>query len=225
MMYTCVIRSLLFVLFIMIIAVNLSCSYSSKATKKLLSEAENAAPYDLVIIPGVPLENGSWSTTMKARITWSLYLFKRGITRNVMYSGAAVSTPFKEGDVMGMYARALGIPAEHVFTETLAEHSTENIYYSYKKAGKLGFSRIALASDPFQTKMLRRFTRKKLSPDIGMLPIVLDTLKKLQPTITDPVLSFDTIRIDPFQPLSKRQGFLDRLRGTRGKHINQNAYE
>jgi uncharacterized SAM-binding protein YcdF (DUF218 family) len=33
-----------------------------------------------------------------------------------------------------MEEASIGIPRENIFTETKAEHSTENIYYSYKKA-------------------------------------------------------------------------------------------
>ncbi len=67
---------------------------------------------------------------------------------------------------MAMYAIAIGIPAEHVLFETMAEHSTENINYSYKKSKLLGYKTIALASDQFQTRSLRRFAHKRLSKDL-----------------------------------------------------------
>ena len=199
-----------------------ACSYSAKTTRRLLTEAQNTS-YDLIVVPGVPLENGKWSRTMKGRIYWAKYLYDRGIARNVMFSGSAVYTPYYEGMVMALYAIAIGIPQENVFYETQAEHSTENIYYSYLKARQLGFDKIALASDPFQTKLLRRFARKKLSPDIAMLPMVKDTIKLLEPTMLDPVIDIQKAYLDDFISLRKRENFIKRLRGTLGYNIKDSV--
>ena len=125
-----------------------SCTFSKKACLRMLEESRKA-PYDIIIVPGVPFEEGNWSWVMKGRVYWSKYLYDNGITKNIMYSGSAVYSPYVEGRIMALYAVALGIPEENVFSETLAEHSTENVYYSYKKARKLGFERIALATDQF----------------------------------------------------------------------------
>jgi uncharacterized SAM-binding protein YcdF (DUF218 family) len=144
----------------LIVLTSESCSFTQKTTKKLFRAAETET-YDVIVVPGVPLENGRWSRTMKARVYWSKYLYDRGIAKNIMYSGSSVYSPYYEAEVMALYAQALGIPKEDILTETKAEHSTENIYYSYKKAKLLGFDRIALASDPFQTKLLRRYTQKE----------------------------------------------------------------
>jgi len=198
---------------------------SSKSTKKLLKEAEENGPYDLIIVPGIPLEKDQWSRTMKARVYWSKYLFDRGIAKNIMYSGGAVYTPYVEAEVMALYGEAIGIPRENIFTETKAEHSTENIYYSYKKAQKLNFNHIALATDPFQTKMLRRFVRKKVSKDIDCIPMVFDTLKTMEQTMIDPTINFDSLKVKDFQSLPEKQGFWKRLRGTRGLNIDKTAYE
>jgi vancomycin permeability regulator SanA len=180
--------------------------------------------YDMVIVPGCPLENGQWSPTMKARIYWSKYLYDKGIAKNIMYSGNAVYTPYYEGKVMALYAEAIGIPKEHIYTETLAEHSTENIYYSYKKSKKLGFKHIALASDPFQTRMLRSFIYRKVDRNIGLIPFVLDTLEAMKPTMIDPVINFDTVFVKNFIPLPERENFWKRIKGTEGRDIDTNAY-
>ena len=202
-----------------------SCMLSSKSTKKLLKEAEENGPYDLIIVPGIPFEKGQWSRTMKARVYWSKYLFDKGIAKNIMYSGGAVYTPYIEAEVMALYGEAIGIPRKNIFTETKAEHSTENMYYSYQKAKKLNFNRIALATDPFQTKMLRGFVRKKVSEDIDCIPMVFDTLKTMEPTMIDPVINFDSLKINDFKSLPEKQGFFKRLRGTRGLNIDKKAYE
>jgi uncharacterized SAM-binding protein YcdF (DUF218 family) len=196
-----------------------SCMYSSKAAKKQLAIA-HAKGYDIVVVPGVPLVDGAWSETMKGRIYWSKFLFDNGIAKNIMYSGSAVYSPYYEGIIMALYAKAIGIPAENIFSETEAEHSTENMYYGYMKAKKHGFTTIALASDPFQTKTLKRFARKRLSKDVGMIPMVMDSLKLLEPQMINPVIDFQKAFKVDFIPLKKREGFFKRMKGTMGLNID-----
>lgn len=202
-----------------------SCMLSPKTTRKLLKEAVSKAPYDIIVVPGIPLENGKWDRTMKARVYWSKYLIDEGIAQNVMYSGGAVYSPYIEAEVMAAYAVAIGIPREKIFTETKAEHSTENIYYSYRKARKLNFSHIALATDPFQTKLLRKFVRKKVGKDVDCIPMVFDTLRSMETTMIDPVINFDSLKVSDFKSLPEREGFWKRFKGTRGGNIDKHAYE
>jgi hypothetical protein len=197
-----------------------SCSYSSKTCKELLKESNNEQ-YDIIVVPGVPLENGHWSRIMKARVYWSKYLYDKGIAKNIMYSGSAVYTPYYEAEIMSLYAQALGIPKEHIYTETKAEHSTENIYYSYLKAKELNFNHIALASDPFQTKQLRGFTKRKVSKDIRLIPIVFDTLKIMK--MIDPVIPIETAHAENFVALPERESFWKRMKGTLGLNIDKNS--
>jgi len=199
------------------------CSFSQSKSKKLLRAAEDET-FDLIIVPGIPLENGEWGRIMKARVYWAKFLYEKGIARNVMFFGSAVHSPYYESKVMALYAEAIGIPKENIFTETKAEHSVENIYYSYKKARKLGFRKIALATDPFQSKMTRRFTRKRVSKDIHLLPFVFDTLKVLEPQMANPEINFETARAENFIALKERKNFWQRLRGTRGRSMEKEPY-
>jgi uncharacterized SAM-binding protein YcdF (DUF218 family) len=126
---------------------------------------------------------------------------------------------------MALYAEAIGIPKENIFTETKAEHSTENIYYSYRKSKKLGFERIALASDPFQSKLLKRFIRKKVGRDVDVIPFVIDTLKMMEPGMTDPVIDYKQAYATDFIPLTERESRWKRLKGTYGLNLDINAYD
>jgi uncharacterized SAM-binding protein YcdF (DUF218 family) len=210
------------ILFIIFLVLN-SCAFSPKVCKSLLEKAMTEK-YDIIVIPGVPFVNGQWSYTMKERVYWSKYLYDKGIAKNVMYSGSAVYSPYREGEIMALYAEKIGIRKENIYTETLAEHSTENIYYSYKKARKLGFDRMALASDPFQTKMLRRFTRKIVDPKVGLIPVVADTLKVLESAMTDPDIDYKKAFVTDFIALPDRENFWKRFKGTRGLDIDTSAY-
>jgi uncharacterized SAM-binding protein YcdF (DUF218 family) len=209
--------------FPLILACLNSCAYSSKACRQLLKESLGKK-YDMIVVPGVPLEDGKWSATMKDRVFWSKFLYEKGIAKNVMYSGSAVYSPYREAEIMAMYGEKLGIPKENIYTEIKAEHSTENIYYSYKKSKKLGFSTIALASDPFQTKMLRRFTRKIVSKDVALIPIVYDTIRQMESVTPDPTIDYERAFVKDFKAITQKDGFFKRLRGTRGLDIDTAAY-
>lgn len=200
----------------------LSCSFSAKTTTRYLNEAFIES-YDMVVVPGVPFSKDGWVRTMKARVYWSKYLYDKGIAKNIIYSGSSVATPYYEGEIMALYAIAIGIPKEHVFTEIKSEHSTENVYYSYHKAKKLGFHRIALATDAMQAKLILRFA-KRVNKDLGIIPIVMDTLKAMEPMMIDPVINYGEAYNKNFIPLNARQSYWKRLMGTKGKNIDRKAY-
>jgi len=201
-----------------------SCSFSSKTTHRLFSKAEKKQ-FDVIIVPGVQFENNVWDRVMKGRVYWSRFLYDKGIAKNIIYSGSAVYSPYYEAKIMALYAEALGISKEHIFTETRAEHSTENVYYSYKLAKKLGFTSIALVTDPFQSKQLRRYIRKKVSPDIALIPFVVDTLKVIEPGMIDPPIDFQQAFKQDFISITIREGAHKRWRGTRGKNLDKKAYD
>ena len=115
-------------------------------------------------------------------------------------------------------------PKKNIYTETKAEHSTENIYYSYQKAKKLGFEKMALATDPFQTKMLSQFTFTKVSPNVAMLPMVIDTLKAMEPQMIDPPIDYQRAYNKDFVSITKRETFWERLKGTIGNKLDTTAY-
>lgn len=200
-----------------------SCSYSKKAAGKLLEEAKTKS-YDIIVVPGVPFNTSGWDRIMRGRVYWSKYLYDLGIAKNIMYSGSSVYTPYYEGEIMALYAAAIGIPQEHIFTETKAEHSTENIYYSYKKAMQLGFKTIALASDQFQTKSLRRFIYKRLDPHVGLIPWVMPIIRELDPKMITPEIDYQKAFNPAFVSIKKREGFFKRLRGTWGKNLDISLY-
>ena len=200
-----------------------SCYYSPRSTQRLLERASDKS-YDVIVVPGIPLNDGKWDSVMKARVYWSKYLFDKGIAKNIMYSGSSVYTPYYEAEVMALYAVALGIPREHIFTETKAEHSTENIYYGYHKSKKLGFNTIALATDPYQAKQLNSYAKLRISRSIGIIPIVFDTLKAMQPTMIDPVIDFSRAYNKDFKSITERESGWKRFKGTMSWNVDHKAY-
>lgn len=193
---------------------NLGISRESKFSRYADScFAKTCEPYDVIIVPGIPYKPTSVSSIMKTRLLWAKYLYDNGLARNIIFSGSAVHTPYVEGRVMKIIADSLGIPSDHTFFEVEAEHSTENIYYSWMMARKMGFTRIAVATDPFQAFMLRRFVKKHF-PDVVSVPVVYKKVKSKQKTL--PTIDATDAYEACFVSLVDRENFAKRLKGTRG---------
>ena len=195
-----------------------SCMLFQPSATKLSRRALNEhAYYDAAIVPGVPFFGPHWDMTMQMRVTWAVHLYKRGFVKKLIMSGGSVYSPYVEGQIMKLYAVSLGVPAEDIIIESKAQHSTENVWYSYKLGKSLGFQTIALSTDPFQTRMVYRFGKKRLK-ELRYLPVLFDTLKTL-PRI-DPEIKYEAYKIEPFIPITETQSFWYRFRGTMGKHID-----
>src|SRR3989337_931757 len=150
------------------------CSFSNYADKSY-AKAQKEKPFDVIIVPGVPYEKAKTNSVMTLRLFWAKHLYDSGYTKNIIFSGSSVYTHFVEGIAMKIMADSLGIPTDHTFYETKAEHSTENLYYSWKMAREKGFQKIAVATDPYQSAMLRSFIRRHC-PDVKQVPIVFKLL-------------------------------------------------
>jgi uncharacterized SAM-binding protein YcdF (DUF218 family) len=184
---------------------------------KTFHENIKNVPFDAIIVPGAPYNATKWNDVMRYRILWSKFLFDKGYTRNIIFSGAAVHSPYVESKIMALYCEALGVPKENIYTEEKAEHSTENVYYSYYLAQKNGFKNIALATDPYQTNNLNRYIIKN-NFDMKILPMQFDSLVILK--TKEPVIDASSaMASSSYESLNKRESFFKRLRGTMGKNI------
>src|SRR3989344_789328 len=203
-------RILFFILFILSLQ---SCMFFGARQNKHYKSVEQIKPVDVIIVPGLPLYNGQCDTLLKARIIWSNFLYKKGITNNILYSGNAVYTKWKEGPSMALFATQLGIKPENILIDTIAEHSTENLYYGYLQAKQMGYKTIAVATDPFQCALLQKFALKNFKEEIYFLPIIYDSIRnemKIQLTIDTTINTALN-----FIPLEQRQDYKERLNGTR----------
>jgi len=210
-----------YVLATCIFLVLLSSCKISNTSKYYVKAKENHAPFDAIIVPGYPYEDSTWNRVIKLRLYWVKYLWENGMTKNIIFSGGAVYTKYTESAIMKLFAIEMGIPEENIFIEERAEHSTENVFYSYYIAKDLNFKKLAVASDPYQSKNLKLFVNKvnrKLGVNIQMLPTMMDTI------LSAPL---PEISIDPssaigshFVDIENSQSNWFRLKGTLGLHIN-----
>jgi vancomycin permeability regulator SanA len=193
------------------------CSFQRYA-KKSFERAKKEIPFDVIIVPGVPYQDTAINVIYKARLIWAKYLYDSGFTKNIIFSGSAVYTPYYEATTMMMYADSLGLPTENLFAETEALHSTENIYYGWKMAKAMGFKKIALATDPFQSRLLKSFM-EEYTPGVYTIPIQFEKIDTK--SIVFPKINDRAAFVDNFISLPKRQDFWERLRGTRGKRVKE----
>jgi hypothetical protein len=177
------------------------------------------APFDAVIVPGFPHEKGNWSMVSKCRVYWAVYLYNNGIAKNIIFSGSAVYTPYVESEIMALYAEQMGIPKEHIFVETKAEHSSENLYYSYLLAKENNFKSIAVASDAIQCGFLKRFKHKFKLNDVKFIPIVYEDLELKE--CPDPVINDQEAYVTDFVSLKERENFFQRYRATHGCKVKK----
>lgn len=152
-----------------------SCMNGYFIPKKQMKYAQHFAPYDVIIVPGIPFLNDEWDGIMKTRILWSVYLYKNGFTKNIIYSGSSVYSPYYESEIMKLYAIELGVNPAHIYTEKEAKHGVENLYYSYILAKNLAFKNIALATDPAQNLQIGYYGRPMVN-SIELLPTLMDKI-------------------------------------------------
>lgn len=191
------------------------CSYDyPKLTEQDIEK--DSEPYDVIIVPGVPYEDPTLKIIFKARILWAKYLYDHEIAKNIIFSGSSVYNPYIEGEIMRIYADSLGIPSSHTFSETQAEHSTENIYYSLLMAKRLGFKKIAIATDQYQAIIIRRFIRQNC-PEVKVIKIEYDKINLI--TAPWPAIDPSSAYVNNFVSLVDRENKVKRFMGTLGKNI------
>jgi uncharacterized SAM-binding protein YcdF (DUF218 family) len=186
-----------------------------KMTRKALAAHKQ---YDAIIVPGIQFVEPVWDRVLQMRLIWAKHLYDRGIAKNIITSGSSVYTPYVEAKIMAEYLVAMGVPRDRILIEDRAEHSTENLWYGYKLAKKKGFRSIALASDPFQSKMLWGFAKRRTKREVKFLPVIIDTLRSL-PHDT-PQIKYHDLKVQNFVPITEKYSKTKRFFGTLGLNID-----
>ena len=204
--------SLIIVLIVYMLSWNLK-----RSTLKTYNQNVVTAPYDVIIVPGIPYDTGHQNILLKVRLFWAKNLLDKGIAKNIIFSGAAVHTPWVEGKVMKIMADSLGIPPANTFAEDKAEHANENVYYSYELAKLLGFKKIALATDQYQNAFLTSFVEAR-TPDVAQLPIIVDSFPVYEKKQL-PVIDAHEALVKNFISLNERESRWERFRASFSKDV------
>ena len=210
---------LYFHIFLALVLILTQCSVT-KYAQRSYEHARKEKPYDVIIVPGVPYNKTATTSVMTMRLYWAKHLYDSGFTKNIIFSGSSVYPHFVEGIAMKIMADSLGIPPNRTFYETTAEHSTENVYFSWKLAKEKGFNKIALATDPYQAALLRRFV-KRYTPGVKAIPIVFSLLDIDDRSL--PKIDTTTAYVENFVSITERENFWERFRGTMGKRVKEDV--
>jgi uncharacterized SAM-binding protein YcdF (DUF218 family) len=186
-----------------------------KMTRKALQKHPQ---YDAIIVPGIQFVEPEWDGVLMMRLLWAKHLYDRGLAKNIITSGSSVYTPYVEAKIMAEYLVAMGVPRDKIITEEKAEHSTENLWYGWKLAKKRGFTSVALATDPFQSKMLWGFAKRRTKKQVQFLPVLIDTLKTLSHEA--PKIEYAHLKVKDFKSIVEREGKWKRFKGTMGLNID-----
>lgn len=183
-------------------------------------------PYDAVIVPGFPFEDdeGQMNTFHRMRLFWAYHLYSTGMAKNIIVSGGAVHTPYVEAEVFAIHLKKLGVDPRHIIIENKAEHSTENVFYSLELADHLGFTKVAVATDPMQSRMIS-FLLRKSGLDIDYLPTDIATIGRMYWKKFDASIDATPAYVNNFIPLKERENRKERMRGTRGEKYMERLTE
>lgn len=87
-----------------------------------MKSAEN-----ILIVLGYPADNdGNPGPILKARLDKAIELYRNGVARKIIVTGAAVDNEFVESEVMAVYLGHNGIPQEDIYIESQAKNTYEN---------------------------------------------------------------------------------------------------
>lgn len=182
--------------------------------------------YDAIIVPGFPFDDdeGKMNTFQRMRLFWAYHLYKTGVTERIIVSGGAVHTPYVEAEIFAHFLTELGVDPKHIIIENKAEHSTENVFYSLEMARNLGFTQVAVATDPMQTLMLR-FLLRKLDLPFNYEPTDIKLIGQLYWKQFDMSIDGSGAFVANFVPLKVREKRQERMRGTRGERYLERVGE
>ena len=180
-----------------------SCSVFNHHTVATYNRSVSKAPFDVVIVPGLPYDTSKVNPVFKARLLWAKELYDNGLTKNIIFSGSAVHSPYIEGMIMKMMADSMGIPTRHTFIEDEALHSDENVKYGVALAHKLGFKNIAIATDPIQALVVKKYTEENHGK-VCILPFSIKSMPVYYKTPV-PSINSNNALVENFIPLKERE--------------------
>ena len=141
---------------------------------------------DVIIVLGAGTQNGKLSPIFKERINHSLYLYEKGISQTILFTGGFGKHQLKsDSQVAKEYAMAKGIPESHILIEERSKYTIENITESKLIMDALDMKTALLVSDPYHMKRalkLAEFSGLECKPSptkTSMYKSVLPKLKQL----------------------------------------------
>lgn len=191
-------------------------AFSSFTSYELEAKEKPTEVYDAIIIPGYPFNpDGKMNAIYKMRLHWAYELYSSGRAKNIITSGSAVHSPYIEAQIFALYLEEMGVNPDHLIIEDQAEHSLENVFYSVELAKELGFEKVAVATDLFQSGMIQ-FLGRKYNMGVDFLPAKMGFIIGKKWNSFAGTIDYCQAYVNEFSPLKERESKEERLRGTRG---------
>ena len=119
---------------------------------------------DAAIVLGAAVWDARPSPVFEERIKHAIDLYERGHVRALVFTGGlGQGDRLAESEVARESALAHGVPAEHIFIETVSRVTSENLEEAKEIVDQQGFTRILIVSDPLHMKRAVTIAR-----DLGM---------------------------------------------------------
>jgi hypothetical protein len=167
-------------------------------------------PYSVILIPGLGPEKPGMALDPNGAIRCmeGVMRFKKGLAPFIVVSGGNVhpfQTPFNEAVEMKKYiVEELGIPADVVFIEPHARHTTTNIRNTTRMIYRFGIPAnrpVLIVTDSSQASYISGRMAKTAIRDLGYLPF--EQLKQLNEKEVEFYPVKLSLHADPFDPLDQ----------------------
>lgn len=113
----------------------------------------DAAPADAAIVMGAAVWGSRPSPVFAERIKHAINLYHEGRVRAIIFTGGlGRGDQLAEAEAARAYAVARGVPAEHIYVETISTVTFENVEQAAQIVEQQGFSRVLMVSDPLHMK-------------------------------------------------------------------------
>jgi hypothetical protein len=131
-----------------------------------------AAPHDVIIVLGCPNDaDGTPSTCQTARADIAVGLMNAGFGQRFITSGAAVHNAYVEADTLKGLLVGRGVPDASIWTDTRAEHTDENIYYSTQIMVQQGWTNALVVSEDPAHLVMTGLCDSNCCVDLGRLTV------------------------------------------------------
>ena len=113
------------------------------------SHNTSATHFDTIIVLGNPAQlDGQPSPEARERVLEAVREYKAGVAPSIIMTGGAAHNRYIEGHVMVAYAIGQGVPASALLSESHAQNTIQNIYYSAQIMQQRGWHTAEVISSP-----------------------------------------------------------------------------
>jgi hypothetical protein len=132
-----------------------------------------ARAHDGILVLGCPNEeDGTPSACQTERADFAVALRDAGYGDRFITSGGAVHNAYVEADTLRDLLVERGVPADRIATETQAEHTDENFYYSVAIMKAEGWRSAVVVSDDPGHLVLTALCDSNCCVDLGRLTVL-----------------------------------------------------